>query len=91
MTARGSGDHHAIGSSSHIGQGKIGRKAFRHIVNDPRLRNLPGCLETPKSDDLGDDIKNLAVLRSLSVDSTWLVTQLLASLASPVSRANSSK
>src|SRR2546426_4629160 len=34
-----------------IGQGKIGEEAFRHIVNDRRFRNLPGCLETPKSDD----------------------------------------
>ena len=48
-----------------IGQGKIGRDAFRHIVNDPRLHNLPGCLETPKSKDCHEDVENLAVLRSL--------------------------
>jgi deoxyribonuclease-4 len=48
-----------------IGQGKIGREAFRHIVSDPRFRNLPGCLETPKSDDLHEDVENLALLRSL--------------------------
>jgi len=48
-----------------IGQGKIGRDAFRHIVNDPRFRNHPGCLETPKSDDLHEDVENLAILRSL--------------------------
>jgi deoxyribonuclease-4 len=53
-------DRHA-----HIGQGKIGREAFRHIVNDPRLRDLPGCLETPKSADLHEDRENLAVLRGL--------------------------
>ena len=53
-------DRHA-----HIGQGKIGRDGFRHIVNDPRFRTLPGCLETPKSKDLQEDLKNLAVLRSL--------------------------
>jgi len=29
------------------------------------LRNLPGCLETPKSPDLHEDLENLAVLRSL--------------------------
>jgi len=49
----------------HIGKGKIGFEGFRHIVNDPRLRNCPGCLETPKSDDLHEDTENLATLRSL--------------------------
>jgi deoxyribonuclease-4 len=48
-----------------IGQGKIGREAFRHIVNDARFRDLPGCLETPKSPDLHEDVENLAILRSL--------------------------
>ena len=53
-------DRHA-----HIGQGKIGREAFRRIVNDARFRDLPGCLETPKSPDMHEDVENLAVLRSL--------------------------
>jgi len=53
-------DRHA-----HIGQGRIGREGFRHIVNDPRFGNVPGCLETPKSPDLHEDRENLAVLRSL--------------------------
>jgi deoxyribonuclease-4 len=48
-----------------IGQGKIGREAFRHIVNDPRFGNHPACLETPKSADLHEDVENLAILRSL--------------------------
>lgn len=48
-----------------IGQGKIGREAFRHIVNDPRLAGRPGCLETPKSEDLHEDVENLAILREL--------------------------
>jgi deoxyribonuclease IV len=48
-----------------IGQGKIGREAFRHIVNDPRFKNHPGCLETPKGKDLREDVENLGVLRSL--------------------------
>ncbi|MDH7503907.1 MAG: deoxyribonuclease IV [Verrucomicrobiota bacterium] len=48
-----------------IGQGKIGRDAFRHIVNEPEFRNLPACIETPKSPDLHEDIENLAILRSL--------------------------
>lgn len=49
----------------HIGKGKIGKEAFRHIVNDPRFQNHPGCLETPKSKDMHEDVENLAVLRSL--------------------------
>ncbi len=53
-------DRHA-----HIGQGKLGREAFRHIVNDPRFTKHPACLETPKSDDLHEDVQNLEGLRSL--------------------------
>lgn len=53
-------DRHA-----HIGEGKIGLEGFQHIVNDARFRKHPGCLETPKSDDLREDIKNLKVLRLL--------------------------
>ena len=48
-----------------IGQGKIGKEAFRHIVNDQRFANHPGCLETPKSKDLHEDVENLAILRGL--------------------------
>jgi deoxyribonuclease-4 len=55
-------DRHA-----HIGQGKIGKEAFRHIVNDARFKNHPGCLETPKSADMHEDVENLNVLRSLQV------------------------
>jgi deoxyribonuclease-4 len=53
-------DRHA-----HIGQGKIGRESFRHIVNDARFEDHPGCLETPKGPDLKEDVENLKVLRSL--------------------------
>ncbi|MBC7226475.1 MAG: deoxyribonuclease IV [Thermoflexales bacterium] len=49
----------------HIGKGVLGLETFRMVVNDPRLAALPGLLETPKSDDLHEDIENLAVLRSL--------------------------
>ena len=44
----------------HIGKGKIGKEAFRHIVNDARFKKHPGCLETPKSEDLHEDVQNLA-------------------------------
>ena len=53
-------DRHA-----HIGQGLIGEQGFRHIVNDSRFKTTPGCLETPKSKDLKEDVQNLAMLRSL--------------------------
>jgi deoxyribonuclease-4 len=53
-------DRHA-----HIGQGKIGKEGFRHIVNDSRFVTHPGCLETPKSDDLHEDVENLKRLREL--------------------------
>ena len=49
----------------HIGRGQIGLTGFRHIVNDARFLETPGCLETPKSQDLREDMENLAVLRSL--------------------------
>src|SRR5580658_177873 len=49
----------------HIGRGKIGMEGFRHIVNDARFKKTPGCLETHKSDDLHEDMENLATLRSL--------------------------
>jgi len=48
-----------------IGRGKMGRESFRSIVNDDRFRDSPGCLETPKSADLHEDVENLAILRSL--------------------------
>ena len=53
-------DRHA-----HIGEGHIGLEGFRHVVNDPRFEKHPGCLETPKSKDLHEDVANLAALRSL--------------------------
>ncbi|PWU08071.1 MAG: deoxyribonuclease IV [Verrucomicrobia bacterium] len=53
-------DRHA-----HIGKGKIGLEGFRVIVNDARFRKHPGCLETPKGDDLKEDVMNLKVLRGL--------------------------
>ncbi|MEO7299744.1 MAG: deoxyribonuclease IV [Verrucomicrobiota bacterium] len=49
----------------HIGKGKIGKEAFRHIVNDARFKKTPGCLETPKEKEMLEDVENLAMLRSL--------------------------
>jgi len=49
----------------HIGKGHIGLEAFRNFVNDKRLKNIPMILETPKDEELTEDIENLKVLRSL--------------------------
>jgi deoxyribonuclease IV len=49
----------------HIGQGYIGLEGFRQFVNDERLAEVPGLLETKKGEDLAEDIENLATLRGL--------------------------
>jgi deoxyribonuclease-4 len=49
-----------------IGKGRIGLEGFRRIVNDARFEDTPGCLETHKSDDLHEDVANLAALHSLA-------------------------
>jgi deoxyribonuclease IV len=58
---RGSrGDRHEL-----IGDGLIGIEAFARLVNDARLIHVPMILETPKGPDLSEDVRNLALLRSL--------------------------
>ena len=49
----------------HIGEGSVGLEGFRRILNDARFDEIPMLLETPKSDDLHEDVENLALLRSL--------------------------
>ncbi len=49
----------------HIGKGFIGLDGFRNIVNDRRLKDIPMIIETPKGEDLAEDIENLKVLRGL--------------------------
>lgn len=49
----------------HIGRGEIGLAGFRRLLADPRFRHLPMTLETPKGEDLAEDMENLRVLRSL--------------------------
>ena len=49
----------------HIGAGQIGLEGFRHFVNDSRFDDRAALLETPKSDDLHEDVENLARLRDL--------------------------
>ena len=52
----------------HIGKGEIGLEGFQNFVNDARFREVPMVIETPKEDDLTEDIENLKVLRSLVTD-----------------------
>ncbi len=49
----------------HIGRGRVGLETFRRLLNDPRFRDLPMVLETPKGEDLAEDRENLGVLRSM--------------------------
>ena len=49
----------------HIGRGKLGLEPFRFLLNDKRLSKIPKILETPKGDELLEDIENLKILRSL--------------------------
>jgi len=49
----------------HIGKGKIGKTAFRLLMNDERFRNIPKVLETPKGPEMKEDVRNMRLLRSL--------------------------
>jgi deoxyribonuclease-4 len=53
-------DRHA-----NIGEGHIGREAFRRILTHPKLRAKPFILETPV-DEPGDDRRNLDTLKALA-------------------------
>jgi deoxyribonuclease-4 len=49
----------------HLGEGSLGVEPFRRIVQDQRFRGIPKILETPKEPDpVGNDLKNLGLLRS---------------------------
>ena len=50
-------DRHA-----HLGEGEIGLDCFTWIVRDPRWAGIPKVLETPKSEDMHEDVENLAKL-----------------------------
>ena len=49
----------------HIGKGTIGKEAFRFLMRSRRFRNHPMALETPKSEDLHEDVENIATLKAL--------------------------
>jgi deoxyribonuclease-4 len=48
-----------------IGKGHLGIEAFRLLLADSRLQDVPMVLETPKGPDYAEDKVNLALLRSL--------------------------
>jgi deoxyribonuclease IV len=48
----------------HIGRGKLGLEVFRALLNDRRLKHAAFIAETPV-DDPGDDLQNVAALKSL--------------------------
>jgi len=54
-----------IDRHEHIGEGHIGLDGFRNIVNDKRFEGTPMIIETPKGEDLLEDIENLKKLRGL--------------------------
>jgi deoxyribonuclease-4 len=47
----------------HIGKGKIGLAPFREIIRAKEFALIPKVLETPKKDDLKEDVENMRVLR----------------------------
>ncbi|MDD3480837.1 MAG: deoxyribonuclease IV [Patescibacteria group bacterium] len=53
-------DRHEI-----IGEGKIGLESFGRIINHPKLKHLPGIVETPDNKTLGDENVSLERLRKL--------------------------
>ncbi len=46
-----------------MGDGRIGRAAFRRLVGDPRLAGIPMVLETPRGADGDGHRRDLALLR----------------------------
>jgi deoxyribonuclease IV len=51
----------------HIGKGKIGLAPFREIMRSGEFAAIPKVLETPKKEDLKEDVENMRVLRGLVV------------------------
>jgi deoxyribonuclease-4 len=58
-------DRHA-----HIGEGEIGLAGFAALLADPRVQGIPMVLETPKGEDLREDLRNLETLRALAQGGT---------------------
>ena len=67
-----------IDRHEHIGRGELGLEPFRLLLADPRFRNVPMYLETPKGQEDGVDWDaiNLQVLRGLAAAGPGEDTQL---------------
>jgi len=50
----------------HLGKGELGLAVFKCLMNDKRFDRVPMVLETPKSEDLHEDVENLKILRKLA-------------------------
>ena len=50
-----------------IGDGKIGLDAFKFLMNDEKFKSVPKILETPKTNGLSEDLRNIAVLKNLTL------------------------
>ena len=61
-TGRGS----RVDRHEHIRKGRIGLDAFRFIMKSRRFSKIPKVLETPKENDLAEDVMNLKTLRRLA-------------------------
>lgn len=61
---------------THIGEGAIGLDGFAVILNDPRWSGVSMLLETPKEDDLQDDVRNLRQLCALVNDAARIPVSL---------------
>lgn len=57
---------------THIGEGMIGLDGFRYLLNDARWAGIAMLLETPKEDDLVEDVRNLTQLCNLVEDPSRL-------------------
>lgn len=74
-----------IDRHTHIGEGEIGLDGFAHILNDPRWEGVSMLLETPKDDDLQDDVRNLRQLCALVNDPARIPAGLCANAEEGVS------
>jgi deoxyribonuclease-4 len=48
-----------------LGEGELGLEAFRLLMNDPRFKQIPKILETPKDDKMTEDYINIDILKKL--------------------------
>ncbi|RPI04579.1 MAG: deoxyribonuclease IV [Ignavibacteriae bacterium] len=54
-----------IDRHEHIGKGNIGLEGFRLLMNDIRFDQIPKILETPKGEEMREDVENLKILKEL--------------------------